>query len=235
MKKDTSYYNQEGDRYSKKRYPERDTDYVHFFFKKRRRILMSMLSGIAGHACRPLSLLEIGCADGILVNEIHDQEKTFSPLVAVDISPDMIAVARRNNTRSIEFSLRDSLPSKRFDVIIEIGVLNLTDLDTDLRFAVERLADEGYYICTLASRTSLLSRLKMQPTDFAHHLSFKEYEMVLRKTFTIVQSEGYGVFVPHIWKSPGLARWIQPLAEYLASLFSPNWFHERIYLLKKNV
>lgn len=231
MKKDTPYYDKEGAVYSKKRYPDMDTDYVHFFFKKRRAILMEMLARVSQGRPGPLPLLEVGCADGVIIREIRDRFETFRPLVGIDVSPGMIEAAKADSA-AITFHLRDEQPLGTFAVVVEVGVVNLTDLETEFRFAQTHLQENGYYICSLASKTSLLSRLKLKKAGFAHHLSYAEYEAALERTFVTVEKRGYGVFVPHLWKWPWLARRLQPIAERLTEMFVPTWFHERIYLLK---
>lgn len=235
MSKDINYYNKEGSMYSKKRYPEVDTEYVHFFFKKRREILMEMIRGIVSEKNEHLSLLEIGCADGVIIQGIKKQYQKFTRLVAVDIAPSMVAEAQRTSHSSIEFYVRGQEGELGlFDVVVEVGVINLTDMNAEFRFVVEHLSQDGYYICSLASRTSLLSRLKIKKNYFQNHLSFDEYESEIKKYFTIIDSEVYGIFVPTIWKVPFLGRIIQRIIEKVTKPLVPSLFHEKIYILQKN-
>lgn len=235
MFKDTAYYNKEVSVYSQKRYPETSTDYVHFFFKKRREMLMGLIKKIVSEKCGPLSLLEVGCADGIIIRDIKRQYQEFTRLIAIDIAPSMIEEARSLSHDSIEFYVRgEEGELGLFDVVVEIGVINLTDMNTEFRFAIEHLNQDGYYICSLASRTSLLSLLKIKKNHFQNHLSFKEYESEIKKYFTIIDSEVYGIFIPIIWKVPFLGRIIQRIIEKVAKPFVPNLFHEKIYFLQKN-
>lgn len=234
-KKDINYYNAESISYSKKRYPKFDTDYVHFFFKKRRNILMGFLDGIVGKEAEKFSLLEIGCADGVIVRGIERKFSNFSKIIGIDISPSMIAEAIKNSPRAIQFYVRGEEGNLGlFDIVIEVGVLNLVELDTDLRFAKDHLADDGYYICSLAGKNSLLSRLRGGNNGFKNSLSFSDYETIIEKNFVIVDSRVYGIFIPLIWKIPFLGRFFQPFFEATMELLFPGWFHEKIYLLQKN-
>ncbi len=234
MNKDINYYNKEVGAYSSKRYPKVSTDYVHFFFKKRKDILLKFVQIIVSGRTSTLSLLEIGCADGIIIGELEKQYKIFGRLVGLDVSSKMIEEAKNKNSDSIEFYVRDeNINLGLFDVVIEVGVINLTDLETEFSFAKKHMNDRAYFICSLASRTSLRSRFKIKSSDFKNHLSFEEYEEKLANHFIIIKSERYGIFIPHIWKIPVLARIIQPIIEVIAGLFVPQWFHEKIYLLSK--
>lgn len=232
MKKDTDYYNKEGHLYSQKRYPSIDTDFVHFFFKKRRDILMKMLGRIVNGKAG-LTLLEIGCADGVILRVIKNNFKNITRLVGVDISDAMITEAMKiERSHEIEFYLKEA--NKHFgdfDIVVEVGVLNLTDIEKEFMFVKRHLMSGGYYICSFASNTSLLSLFKIKKGNFYNHLSFDEYEKLIKDHFSIVSSESYGVFVPFIWKIPGLARFLQPIFEFVFKLI-PSFYHERIYVLQ---
>lgn len=233
MKKDTEYYNKEGRLYSQKRYPWRSIDFIHFFFKKRRDILMKMLGKIVDGKT-DITLLEIGCADGVILRGIKNNFKNITRLVGVDISDAMIMEATKiDKSHEVEFYLKEA--DKHFgdfDIVIEIGVLNLTDVEKEFEFAKRHLKPGGYYICSFASNTSLLSILKIKKGNFYNHLSFDEYKKLIKKHFAVISSEPYGVFIPLIWKVPFLAMFLQPIFE-LIFRFVPNFFHERIYVLQK--
>ncbi len=237
MNKDTTYYNNEGPIYSQKRYPGVSTEYIHFFFKRRKDILMDILSSLLQNDSHEKSLIEVGCADGVVIRSIHLQFKNITRLIGIDASPAMIETAKKISPYEIEFKVRANEHYGKFDMVVEVGVVNLTDFGTELRFAQDHMKPEGYYICTLASKTSLLSIFKSKAvyTAFNHLMSFKEYEEQLRKDFDITMSKPYGLFIPYIWKVPTLARIIQPLAETLLQPFVPRLFHEKIYLLKKKI
>lgn len=235
MSKDTTFYNKEGAVYSAKRYPKEDTDFNHFFFKTRRRILMRLLGDIVRERKGDLSLLEVGCADGVVIREINHKYPTISPLTGIDISPAMIEQARILALGTpIEFFVRGEEAVRLVDIVIEVGVINLTDMDTEIRFALQHLPKGGYYICSLAARTSLRSRFKVAKGDFQNHLTFPEYESILRRHFDIVQAETYGLFIPFLWKVPAVARLVQPICEICFRRFVPALFHEKIYLLRRH-
>ncbi|MFA6095713.1 MAG: class I SAM-dependent methyltransferase [Candidatus Paceibacterota bacterium] len=237
MIKNTSYYDREGRVYSSKRYPDKDFDYVHFFFKKRLRILLRMLLDTT-EGGSDVSLLEIGCADGVVSRAIADEVPAVGEIVGIDTSEKMIDAAREadNSPRSTFFVRGSEDESKRYDIVVEVGVVNLTDRHAEYRYARDHLKDGGYYICSLASSTSLRSRLKQRDhkDGFSHLLSYAEYESELAAMFEIVDAKAYGLFIPFLWKIPLLARIIQPVESLVAGAF-PGLFHEKIYLLRKSL
>jgi SAM-dependent methyltransferase len=233
--KDNNYYNKESSVYSKKRYPEKSTYFVHFLFKRRLQILIKYLQLIAKK--KEMSLLEIGCADGFVSIQIRENTNIFDEIVGIDISPEMIRIANSSNKdKEIKFLIRnnDINLNRKFDVIVEVGVLNLVDLYSELNFVKNNLTDDGIYICSVASRTSLLNKLKSEgERDFRHFHTFKEYEREIRRYFLITKSISYGLFIPYIWKMPVFAHLFQVIIEKILKDITPNLFHEKIYFLKK--
>lgn len=235
--KDTGYYDKESVQYSHKRYPDTSTQYTHFFFKRRLALVLGLLAQIVG-AKQGMKLLEVGCADGYVLSRIANEFDGFGSLIGIDISPAMIAAAQMHyaSDSRMRYYVRDAYDPQgdTFDVIVEVGVLNLTDLRADLQFARSHLRDNGYYVCSLASSTSLVAQLKPDSReDYRHHLSFAQYERILAEYFTVERRIPYGLFIPHLWKVPALARIIQPAVEQTVRAVCPNAFHEKVYLLKK--
>ena len=64
--KDVNFYDKESGTYSDKRYPKIVSSYNQFFFTERLRIVLKMLDKNISEK-KNLSLLEIGCADGIVI------------------------------------------------------------------------------------------------------------------------------------------------------------------------
>lgn len=232
--KDTDFYDKESGIYSIKRYPEVPISYTQFFFRERLRLVMKILRDeCAGKT--DLSLLEIGCADGVVLGEIHkDFPITFSSLVGIDISPKMIEIAsKKYPTRPFAFRVREDFSNMSAkDVILEIGVINYTDLSDEFDFAYSRLKKDSIYIISLAGADSLLHRIKGGDEQFRNFLSYREYEKKIKERFEIVRTVPVGLFMPLIWKWPAFGRSFQPLEKILRP-FSPNLFHEKIYLVKK--
>ncbi len=243
--KNTKYYDKESTVYSNKRYPLRPRCFTHFLFKRRLQILINKLHEIEKQKKSELLLLEIGCADGVVLREIRKNIDCFSELVGIDISPNMIKMAKNYNKggNAIKFYIREkeNKLSQKFDVIIEVGVLNLVDVEQEFKYVCEHLKEDGYYICSFASRTSLRSFLssvflkQKMAGNFKHLLSFKDYEREIKKFFIIKETIPYGLFIPYIWKISFLAIFVQRLIEFLfRNLFVlENLFHEKIYILKK--
>lgn len=234
MKKDAKFYDKESSVYSKKRYPFVDTDYLHFFFKKRLRILLSYLDFISEKRTG-INLLEIGCADGVVLRAISKHSKSFSEMLGIDISPKMIEVAKSETfDKNILFAVKGEKELSFYDVILEVGVLNMNDFGDEFSFVKKHLRKGGYYICSVASGTSFRALFKSgkEEDKFHHFLRFEEYDRKIKKNFIIIKSSHYGLFIPLIWKFPIFARIIQPILENLFKLVAKRFFHEKIYLLK---
>lgn len=231
--KDTDFYNKESETYSEKRYPKVPTSYTQFFFKKRLKIVFRLLEKNLKDT-EELSFLDIGCADGFVLNEIHNHfPKLFSEMIGIDTSPKMIEVSKKKySNETFVFKVREDFSDiSPKDVIVEVGVINYADLNIELDFASRHLKDDAIYIISLAGTNSLWNRIKKGDKGFRNFLSYREYEKEINKNFEIVRVVPVGLFIPLIWKLPTLARFIQSLE----TIFCPftNIFHEKVYLLKK--
>jgi SAM-dependent methyltransferase len=232
--KDTSFYNQESTQYSLKRYPKVAQSYTQFFFNRRLSFAKKYIAKVLLYEKRPLSLLELGCADGIVVREFEQTfPGAFSKIVGVDVSPGMVEEARRQNKSQVaEFFLRQEYANGEVvDVVNETGVINYAGFDQDVAFVENRLKRGGWYVLSVAGTNSLRNTLKGEG-DFIDFRSYREYESLLREKFTIHRAIGCGVFVPHLWKIPALARLLQPIVEVIIGTLIPSWCHEKIYLLR---
>jgi predicted TPR repeat methyltransferase len=233
--KDTAFYNQESTRYSQKRYPKVAQTYTQFFFNQRLDLTKRFFKEIVLHEKKKLSVLELGCADGIIVRELSAAfPDSFSKLVGVDISLGMVEEAKRLNTLpNASFMLREEYKNQQpADIVNETGVINYAGFDADTAFASDNLKEEGYYILSVAGTGSLRNMLKHE-SDFADFRSYKEYEAILRKNFAIVAQVGCGVFIPLVWRLPTLARLIHLMIEPVVGSLMPGLCHEKLYLLKK--
>ncbi len=235
-KKDTAFYDKASDTYSGIRYPEKSTDYNHFFFKRRLDVTVAALKGIISDMKpRHPSLLEVGCADGVVLRRVSDVfGNAISTYAGVDISPKMIESAKAKNAGvPLTFSVRD--PKECFaaaDIVIEIGVLNYADFDREMGCAEQALPVDGRYICSVAGRGSLWDRLVRVDKGFGNFLTYREYENKIRQRFDIVSIHSVGLRLPIVWRAPVIARLIQPVVEACLALLAPNSFHEKVYVLR---
>ena len=232
--KDTHYYDKESSQYSGKRYPTRPSTYVQSFYLRRLKLVLSLVGKtVQGSGLR---LIEIGCADGVVTRALYDGfSEVFSDIAGGDISPKMIEEAKAQaGERRISFCLRDTYTFVgTYDLIVEVGVINYADEEEELRFARRMVGDSGYYLCSIAGTSSLWNRLKPhEDKGFNNFRSYAAYEAKIREHFTILASAPVGLFIPHIWKVPALARIVQPLCESVLSPLFPDLFHEKLYLLK---
>ncbi len=231
--KDTDFYNQESAHYSEKRYPKVAQSYTQYFFNRRLAITKAFFKKSIKSGTT-YSLLELGCADGIVVRELaKDFPDAFSKLVGIDISPGMIEEARRHNSLSnATFMLRSEYAGEPVDIVNETGVINYAGFDTDIAFAHNNLKEGGHYILSVAGTGSLRNSLKPE-ADFADFRSYKEYEALLRQKFTVLKVAGCGVFIPLIWRLPAIARVVHAVLEPLVGALMPGLCHEKLYLLQK--
>ncbi|HVV15531.1 MAG TPA: methyltransferase domain-containing protein [Candidatus Paceibacterota bacterium] len=234
--KDTDYYNQESVNYSRKRYPERETDYVQYFFKRRLKLVLGMLGRFLKNRPAPAALLEVGIADGVVLRAAYDAfSAKLGRVEGNDIAPDMVAAAKAaNGARPIAYFVREgALLHGGFDVVLEVGVLNYAPWQEDLKAAHGALRPGGVYICSIAGQGSLHARMRGGEEGFENMLSYREYEEYMRSLFTIVQTVPCGFFVPFIWRFPALARVLQRLAEACMLPVAPGLAHEKVYVLQK--
>ncbi|MDB5194400.1 MAG: hypothetical protein JWN50_414 [Parcubacteria group bacterium] len=231
-----TYYDKESSVYSEKRYDSEMVDFTQFYFRKRLAYVLGYVRK-AGEGKRGLDLLEVGCADGIVIRKIEKMfPDMFASILGIDISPGMIEEAnKRNRDPRVSFALRgQNDPEKRYDMILEVGFLLPPMLKDEIPYVLAGLKEGGYCISSLPSKYSLRAFLKLKGNANAKtYRRFGEYEEILGRHFDIVGKETYGLFIPLIWKLPFLARIIQPALESLLKYILPELFHERIYLLKK--
>ena len=230
--KDTNFYNTESAVYSAKRYPKLATTFTQFFFKERLRVTLTLLQKYM-QGKGSISLLEIGCADGVVARAIWQRFGVkLSPFEAIDLSPKMIEVAKCSNTDTpITFEVRSGVALlKNYNCIIEIGVLNYLTLEEELASVRSALLPKGVYVCSISGKSSLQTSLKGEE-GFMHLLSYKQYEEKFNKMFTIITAVPVGLFVPWLWKVPALARLVQPIVDISILWIAPNSAHEKIYVL----
>jgi 2-polyprenyl-3-methyl-5-hydroxy-6-metoxy-1,4-benzoquinol methylase len=238
MIKDSDFYNKESGIYSSKRYPAVASTYIQFFFKKRLDITITLLKQIycnTSHASVGKKLLEVGCADGVVVRAIQEKiPNTFSEVVGIDIAPDMVKVASElDRSGKAAFYVRGQEPQvNKFDAVVEIGVANYTDFDAELAYTHEHLVDNGVFILSIAGNNSL-SGYMGGDVGYENFLPYPEYEKKIAEKFIIERVVPVGLRLPIIWKIPTFARCIQPVLEVVLRGILGHLFHEKVYMLKK--
>jgi len=227
--KDTAFYDTASATYSARRYPQTATTFTHFFFKQRLQKVLALLAPVVTRGKQ--RVLELGCADGIAAAAVSAQFKgAITAFDALDLSSQMIAVAQARYAQlPIHFAVRGAALTGPYDVIIEVGVLNYTDLERELATVAGALAPGGRYICSIGGTSSLQNQLK-GADGYQHLASYAAYEAAFAKYFRIEKVVGVGIFVPYLWKIPAFARLFQPLVE-LVALVSPSLALEKVYVL----
>ncbi len=234
MIKDKDFYNKESEKYSSKRYPENASSYIQFFFKKRLNLVLNMLKKVLDDR-KELKLLEIGCADGVVLREVVSKmDNSFSQIVGIDIAERMIDTARLfNKSLKTTYFVRGSEAfSEKFDLVLELGVINYTDFEKDLKYVLDNLNINGFYILSVAGKDSLNNFFQGGDNQYQNLLSYKEYEDIIKKYFIIKKIIPCGFYIPFLWRLPSLARILQTIFEEMF-FFLPNLYHEKIYFLEK--
>ena len=230
-RKDESFYNTESAQYSSKRYPPVASTYVQAFFKRRLSITLEVIERIP--KSEPLSVLEIGCADGVVLRALRERfGARLGAIQGIDIAQEMIARARElNRDFRTTYAVRREYVERPIDLVIETGVLNYAGVE-DISYAARQLKEGGWYVLSLAGTGSIIHQLDLVG-GFKDVRSYREYEALIREEFEIVAVRGCGFFVPYLWRVPALARLLQPYFEGVFGLLLPNLCHEKVYLVKK--
>jgi len=235
IKKQVDYYNARSANYSEVRYPKITLSYTQYIFKKRLEIFLDFLERIEETLPENATILEIGCADGVVFKAIEEKfPGRFVKLVGIDVSPKMISEAKnRNKNLRALFFLRDEFKLKKFDLIIELGI-HPYNLDGELNYVNECLNSKGYYFYSAVGRKSVFVGLKLRAEKYLNdYKSYKQYEQIFGKNFILENSEVYGLFIPKLWSVPFLGRLLQPIFDSVFSKIIPERLHEKIYCLRK--
>jgi SAM-dependent methyltransferase len=239
-----SFYDDESAIYSEKRYADKAGTYVQYFFNCRLAIVLKAIAArVSDKKIFPgtgLTLIDIGCADGVMTRKIAESFPTaFSKLVGADISMPMIDKAR-SLTRDprISFFIKDSAygtdePHEKFDIALGLGYLTSAIFVQETDFVRKHLVPGGLYICSFAAKGSLRARLKLKGQPYLKdYLSYAGYRSMLAKRFEIVNEIPYGLFIPKLWAMPSLGRALQPVIDAVFAHIVPGLFHEKIYVLR---
>jgi len=228
------FYDKESGHYTTKRYPKVTLSYTQYVFKKRLEIFLTQLAKIEKNLPRTATVLEIGCADGIVFKAMEERfPNRFVKMIGIDVSPKMISEAKNTNTNPrANFFLRDDFKLEKFDLIIELGI-HPYDLVGELEYVNEHLNSFGYYFYSAVGRKSSFVSIKLRGENYLDdYKSYKKYEEVFKKYFSVENGEVYGLFVPKIWSLPIVGRSLQSVFDTIFKHIIPEFFHEKIYLLK---
>jgi SAM-dependent methyltransferase len=85
---------------------------------------------LAAHLHAPMAVLELGCSRGYFTKELA---KTGASITAIDISPDLLELARRevpavNVTFIVENAYAMRFPDNHFDAVVGISILHHLDI-----------------------------------------------------------------------------------------------------------
>src|SRR4051812_11232947 len=108
---DTSFYDKESGHYSARRYEGTVFAYIQYFFRRRLNVVADLIRSQAANTSG-LTLIEDGCADGVVLREIVRKfPGRFSHVIGTDISPRMIDMARDiSPQKEISYFVKNELP-----------------------------------------------------------------------------------------------------------------------------
>ncbi len=231
----TTFYDKASGEYSNRRYKSGTNSYIQFFFKRRLSLTIDILQKyISGRT--NLLLLEVGCADGIVIETIDSKyPNNFIKYTGTDISPEMIRVASEKNKNSkISYYLKNSSEQGEFDFVLAIGFLSPGIFDREFNYIKKFLKKGGIAIVSMASKDSIYTKIKLRDQEYSKdYWNHDKYREFLQKDFDILNAEPCGLFIPKLWSIPVLARIVQPVLESILKYIIPNLFHEKLYVLRR--
>lgn len=126
-----------------------------FIFQERKRVVFELFGGTRG------VVLDVGCGPAVYTDGLV---KMGCAIYGVDISPEMIALAKRRQFPGASFSVGNveslSFPPKMFDGILCVGVLEYTDRSEAAVGEMARvLKPGGRIVVTVPNGDSWLNRL----------------------------------------------------------------------------
>lgn len=237
-KRGDDYYDGEAEVYSEKRYPRAVQNYIQFLFTHRRAIVLACMQRVIADTTVPRSLFEMGCADGVLLRAIAERYPgAFERMVGSDVSEPMLHAARElTPDTATTYVLREALPESGVHTCaMEVGVGALVlDTEGELAILAKQLIPGGYLVCSIAGRNSLAALWGSTAADRAVLKTYRVYEAAMHKYFTLEAVYSCGTYIPLVWRSPRVGRFLQPVCEVIGRVFS-ELAHERVYVLKKKV
>ncbi len=162
-----------------------DDETNHWWYRARRRILKSVIGGIALPA--GARILDIGVGPAANLYAIYPQGTI---LCGVEPTLELVKVARQRGSIPVYVGTAEELPppvnSEHFDAIAMLDVLEHTEDDVQvLRGLRERLVDGGVLILTIPAYRLLWT---------AHDVAVGHYRRYrLRPLVRLLRQEGYGI------------------------------------------
>ena len=198
-----------------------------FIFQERKRVVFEFLKGVSG------VVLDAGCGPAVYTDGLVRAGCTIH---GVDISPEMIALAKQRQFPKASFSIGsvESLPfpSEMFDGILCVGVLEyLEQLEAAVGEMARVIKPGGRVVVTLPNGDSGLNRLDSVLRRFFRSAVSREYvpkylsprslEDVLARHGLQVEQRRFHIFrLTFLNKvSPRLSLWLMRKMNFISSRF----------------
>ncbi len=157
----------------------------HWWYRARRRVLKSVIQGIALPA--GARILDIGVGPGANLYSIYPKD---SELCGVEPSPELVAAARRRGDIPVYMGTAETLPSpvhiQSFDAVAMLDVLEHTeDHHRVLAMVAERLVEGGVLILTVPAYKLLWT---MHDVTVGHNRRYR-----LRPLTKLLRTHGFGI------------------------------------------
>jgi ubiquinone/menaquinone biosynthesis C-methylase UbiE len=146
-----------------------------FIFSERKKIVLGMLGAGQG------KVLDIGCGPGVYADELV---KRCNKLYGVDVSHEMISIAKEKQHRNAEFSVGSieklQFQDEFFDATVCIGVLEYLDsVESGIKEVARVTRENGIAIFTSPNASSILNKL-----DYCIRVIFKATRRILKIDIT---------------------------------------------------
>lgn len=231
IKHDTDFYDTESKIYESTRYVVVNKSIIHHIFNKRRSVLGDIFQSLNNKG-NVKEILEVACADGVISKEIS---KHFpkAHIIANDISIKMVESAKLNKLENVDFYIREEEPEQKYDLIIYVGVIGLTDIEKEVEYTYKHLNDGGVFIVSFDSKYAWMNLFGRGKIHGSHRYTILDYEKKFEKYFEVSERFSYGVFIPHLWKLP-FANVLQNFVDKIIGIFSrsPHHEHLNVYIKK---
>lgn len=174
-------------------------------------------------------VLEIGCGTGDILSALAPKDG-----FGMDLSSEMIGIARRKHFSNKHLKFSTSLPIKKFNYIFMTDVVEHLEKPLEVFFKVERLMDnKSYFINTMANPLwepllMFWERMGWKMPEGPHkRLSFKQIKYLVNKSGMKIVKHDYRLLVPI--KIPVLTEFAN---KYLERIFKRFAFIEYFIAVK---
>ncbi len=173
-----------------------DIEKNHFWFKARRKYILQLLKNYS----KDVSILDIGCSSGILLNELVDIGFDVDNLYGIDISSKAIQNCKKNGIQnSFVMDAQNVNLKKKYDIVIASDCLeHLEDDEKALKNWRELLKPNGSLYVFVPAFMTLWSEHDVVNMHFRRYKKKELKNKLLKNGFEINKSSywNFSLFIP---------------------------------------